>query len=87
MRKLILLLVLLATPALAEPREVFTWVTTDGTVGFTDELKNVPAKYRDDAEAITVDGLNDYERGTIRSDDGSYARGLEKRLSYLRARR
>lgn len=84
MRKLFLLLVLLAAPALAEPREIITWETVDGTVGFTDELKKVPAKYRDAAEIITVDGLNDFERGTIRSDDGSYARGLVERLSYLR---
>lgn len=87
MRKFLLLLSLCVVPSLslAEPREILTYVTDSGTVSFTDELKRVPQKYQDDVEVITVDGLNDYARGT-RSDDGAYVKHLEARLSHLRKR-
>lgn len=87
MYKLLLapLLLLWATSVLAEPREVLTYVTDDGVISFTDDLKRVPQKYQDDVETIVIDGLDDYVRGT-RSDDGAYVKNLEARLSHLRKR-
>lgn len=86
MRKLLALpLLFLAFSASAEPHEVLTYVTDDGVISFTDDLKRVPQKYQDDVETIVIDGLSDYVRGT-RSDDGAYVKNLEARLSHLRKR-
>lgn len=84
MRKLALLLLLWGFSASAEPREVLTYVTDEGTVSFTDELKQVPKKYREEVAPVTVDGMGDYQKGT-RSDDGAGRKAVEARLSHLRS--
>lgn len=86
MRGVILLLsLLLSTSALAEPKMYLSWVTEDGVIGFTDNIKAVPFKYRADVQEVFIDGLQDYEKATIRSDDGAYEQGLQARLSHLRS--
>lgn len=43
----------------------FRWVTVDGTVSFTDDLKRVPERYRASAERVEFeDGLDGYARFT-----------------------
>jgi hypothetical protein len=78
----------LAAPAVAtaQPREVLTYTTDEGVVSFTDGQKQIPKKYRDDVEILTVDGLDDYIKGT-RSDDDAQAHAVQARLSYLRSLR
>lgn len=44
---------------------VFRWVDASGTIGFTDELKRVPERYRATVERVEIEGgLDAYERFT-----------------------
>jgi hypothetical protein len=74
----------LATPVLAGT--VYSWKTADGTVSFTDDSKHVPSRYRDQAEAREMDGLDSYERftPTDQKPDSTYAKRLEERRQALR---
>jgi hypothetical protein len=75
----------LAAPAAAEP--VYEWRTEDGGYAFSDDLKAVPARYRDQVKVRETRGLTDYKRFTP-ADDGAterYAEQLSRRLAYLRA--
>lgn len=51
MRRIVMVLVLLALPALAVA-EIYQWVDENGQVGYADDLGNVPAKYRKKAKPL-----------------------------------
>ncbi len=75
---------LLASPSRAG--EIYSWETADGNVAFTDNPKNIPARYRDQVQVRKSAGIGDYERFT--SEDsaatGRYSDQLAKRIEYLR---
>ncbi len=48
------LILMLATAAYAG--EIFRYVTTDETVSFTDDVKKIPAMYKDTAETVVLEG-------------------------------
>jgi hypothetical protein len=66
--------------------EIYSWETADGNVAFTDNAKNIPARYRDQVRVRKSEGIKDYARYT--SDDSaeaeSYSDQLAKRVEYLR---
>jgi hypothetical protein len=66
--------------------EIYSWKTVDGNVAFTDNQKNIPARYRDQVQVRKSEGIEDYERFT--SEDSTqterYADQLAERLEYLR---
>lgn len=63
---LVVLIVLLsASVAMADgPTAAYRYVDASGTVSFTDDVKRVPAKYRNIAEKVTLGTLGNYERFT-----------------------
>ena len=74
----------IAVPALAGG--VYSWRTLDGSQAFTDDAKQIPARYRDAAERQTLRPLKEYSRYTP-SQVGSkepYAERLNRRLDHLR---
>ena len=75
---------LLATPSRAG--EFYTWETADGSVAFTDNPKNIPARYRDQVQVRKSGGIGDYARFTAEdsADTGHYSDQLAKRIEYLR---
>ena len=81
----VLLAVAGATPAAAGT--LYRWKSDDGSVAYTDDLKRVPERYRDKAEAITTDGLASYPRFTPTDAAASkeYNEKLTARLDSLRA--
>ena len=66
--------------------EVYSWETADGNVAFTDNPKNVPARYRDEVQVRKSAGIGDYARFTAEdsAESGRYSDQLAKRLDYLR---
>jgi hypothetical protein len=66
--------------------EIYSWETADGNVAFTDNPKNVPARYRDQVRVRKSEGIEDYARFT--SEDSTqterYSDQLAKRVEYLR---
>jgi hypothetical protein len=48
------LILMLATTAYAG--EIFRYVDSDGTVSFTDDVKRIPAAYKDVAEKVVLEG-------------------------------
>ena len=66
--------------------EIYSWTTVDGNVAFTDNPKNIPARYSDQVRVRKSAGIEDYARFT--SDDSAvvdrYSDQLAKRLEYLR---
>ena len=75
---------LLASPSRAG--EIYSWDTGDGNVAFTDNPKNIPARYRDQVQVRKSAGIGDYERFTSEDSDatGRYSDQLAKRIAYLR---
>ncbi len=75
---------LLASPSRAG--EIYSWTTVDGSAAFTDNPKNIPARYREQVQVRKSAGIGDYARFT--SDDsanaGRYSDQLAKRIEYLR---
>jgi len=55
----------LSSLAHAGTATVYRWRTADGTIGFADSLKRVPAEYRDQAKTQTVGTLRDYAKLTV----------------------
>lgn len=43
----------------------FMYTSNEGTLSYTDELKRVPAKYREQAERVVVGDWVDYPKLTI----------------------
>ena len=66
--------------------EIYSWTTVDGGVAFTDNPKNIPARYRDQVRVRKSAGIEDYARFT--SEDSAqaarYSDQLAKRIEYLR---
>ena len=75
----------LAGPAAAG--QIYSWRTDDGDVAFTDDVKNVPPRYRDQVEVRESASLGDYERFSSQEPNGTdrYQQQLSERLDYLRA--
>jgi len=67
--------------------EIYSWETADGNVAFTDNPKNIPARYRDQVKVRKAGGIEDYARFTTggAADTGRYSDQLAKRIDYLRA--
>ncbi len=57
-------LIALLTPALASA-DYFRYVTDEGVVSFTDDLRRVPSRYKDAVEQISEQSLFNYRRVTI----------------------
>jgi hypothetical protein len=53
-----------AADARTPDRTVWQWTTEDGVVSFTDDEKQIPARYRDEARSRVLGRLDDYERYT-----------------------
>ena len=49
-----------ASPAGAEGRTLYHYLTDDGTWAFTDDAKNIPPRYQDRVRSETMKGLDDY---------------------------
>lgn len=75
----------LATPASAGT--IYSWETADGHVAYTDDLKKVPARYRDAMRVSQSAGIEDYARftGQDSARSESHAQQLAERLAYLRS--
>jgi hypothetical protein len=78
------LALLLANPSRAG--DIYSWETADGNVAFTDNPKNIPARYSDQVRVRKSVGIKDYAQFTsddsVKSDD--YSDQLAKRVEYLR---
>jgi hypothetical protein len=74
----------LATPALSET--LYRWKTDDGSVGYADDLKRVPERFRKSAEAIATGSLATYSRFTQTDPeaDKAQAANVADRLQRLR---
>jgi hypothetical protein len=66
--------------------EIYSWTTVDGNVAFTDNPKNIPARYSDQVQVRKSAGIEDYARFTSgdSAEIGRYSDQLAKRLEYLR---
>ncbi len=66
--------------------EIYSWTTVDGNVAFTDNPKNIPARYRDQMQVRKSEGIEDYVRFTSENsaETGHYSDQLAKRVEYLR---
>jgi len=66
--------------------EIYSWTTVDGNVAFTDNPKNIPARYRDQLQVRKSEGIEDYARFTSEdsAETGHYSDQLAKRVEYLR---
>ncbi len=74
----------IATPAVAG--EFYSWETADGDIAFTDNPKNIPARYRDQMRVRKFEGIADYAQFTF--EDSAevirYSDQLAKRIETLR---
>lgn len=84
-RKLVILVagVALAGPAVAG--NIYSWRTQSGDVAFTDDIKSVPSRYRDQVETRRTEPLGDYARFSSQDSEGadSYEERLQARLIHL----
>jgi hypothetical protein len=66
--------------------EIYSWTTVDGNVAFTDNPKNIPARYRDQMQVRKSEGIEDYARFTSENsaETEHYSDQLAKRVEYLR---
>jgi hypothetical protein len=73
-----------ATPAVSG--EIYSWETGDGNVAFTDNPKNIPARYRDQVKVRKTQGIEDYARFTAEDSavTDTYSDRLAQRIAYLR---
>ncbi len=74
----------IATSAVAG--EFYSWETADGNVAFTDNPKNIPARYRDQVRVRNFQGIKDYARFTAEDSVAAvrYSDQLAKRIEALR---
>jgi hypothetical protein len=74
--------------ASASAGEVYSWTTDDGIQSFSNERKQIPTRYKDQAKRRTVGSLQSYDRFTpgpkVTGDD--YAKRIQNRLVDLRER-
>ena len=75
-----------AVATAASAGTVYSWQTEDGTFSYTDDRKRIPARYRDQASARSMEQLGSYKRFTPSSLDApsDYADRLMARRSQLR---
>lgn len=73
----------LAAPAAAD---VYAWKTDDGVFAYTDDPKNIPARYAEEAVTVRDTRLDAYPRLTREDSQATraVASRMEKRLEYLR---
>jgi hypothetical protein len=64
MRSLLILLVVLFAASVAQAGTVYRWIDDTGVLCVTDDVKRVPAKYRDKAETLELPALAAYGRYT-----------------------
>jgi hypothetical protein len=66
--------------------EIYSWTAVDGNVAFTDNPKNIPARYRDQMQVRKSEGIEDYARFTSENsaETEHYSDQLAKRVEYLR---
>jgi hypothetical protein len=71
----------------ASAGELYRWVTSDGTIAFTDDAKRVPQAYRGDAKRTQSAPLRSFSRFTPVDAKAEAVRAaeLDARLDYLRA--
>ena len=76
---------ILASPAQAEP--MYVWTTEDGVYSYSDDIKKVPARYKDQVTVASRKSLDDYKRFTPKDPvaTGRYEQRLSARLDRLRA--
>jgi hypothetical protein len=76
----------LAVPTFAVAGEIYSWETADGDVAFTDNPKNIPARYRDQVRVRKTEGIEDYARFTAEdsAETERYSDQLAKRIEYFR---
>lgn len=79
--------VALAAAAPAGAGTLYRWQTENGTLAFADDPKRIPERYREGAEEIHTEGLDDYERFTPTDSAAQQAHEarLAERLDGLRA--
>jgi hypothetical protein len=87
--KLLVLAAAFAVAAQAVPAAAgsfYKWETENGGIAFTDGPKQIPARYREQAEEFAVQKLGDFERFTpmAASQPAGYAARLDGRLGHLR---
>lgn len=87
--KLLALAAALAVAAQALPAAAgsfYKWETENGGIAFTDDPKQIPERYRGQAETIGIQKLDDFERFTpmAATQPAGYAARLDGRLTHLR---
>jgi hypothetical protein len=72
--------------AQAAVAEIYAWRTEDGGYAYTDDRDQIPARYREQAQALKRRSLESYERFTPQDAASAedYAERLERRLQSLR---
>lgn len=78
----------LVASASADAKNVYRWETEEGVVSFTDELKRVPERYRDQVKQIDTKTLSSVKRFSEMATpaEAAHAGQVEARLEELRAR-
>jgi hypothetical protein len=71
----------------ASAGELYRWVTSDGTIAFTDDAKRIPKAYRGEAKRTNAPSLRSFARFSPvdAKAEAERAAQLEERLDYLRA--
>lgn len=77
----------LIASASADAKNVYRWETEEGVVSFTDELKRVPERYRDQVKQIDTKTLSSVKRFSKMAEpaEAAHAGQVEARLEALRA--
>ncbi len=66
-----------------EPHQFLSWTDSDEVIHFTDREAAVPKQYLEDVETITIEGLQNFEQGSVVAPN-TYAVDLEAHLAHLR---
>jgi hypothetical protein len=56
MRRIAIVAMILMLASTAYAGEIFRYVDSDGTISFTDDVKRIPAAYKDVAEKVVLEG-------------------------------
>jgi len=70
---------------MAEAKSVYRWKTDEGTYAFTDDPKQIPAKYRDRARRSTLRPLQTYRNYTPAQDaaTGAHVKQMREAARYF----
>jgi hypothetical protein len=84
-QSLVILLLGIAIAGPATAGSTYSWRTEGGDIAYTDDIKNVPTRYREQVETRPTESLSDYERFSSQDSEESesYAQGLQARLIHL----